>query len=209
MFRYGREAIGSQTSNKRVLQNLGQVQNIRRTNLLMRFIATISVGFALLALGTERVVGASMSDPIFGMRYNTQDVHFDYAPVKVSRFCGGFRGRRFWLYAYWKAGNREYFIVSDQVSEISGSGVVLYEAQCITGLPDWLIYGTMPPDGAAKLTKITEDVRHGLVKDLLRRYSAAFGGKKNFLRSESRDGLPPYDLPLIFRVDFEEFATSP
>ena len=177
----------------------------------MRYIATRSIALLLICTGTlEAQLPALFSDPVFGMTYDTRAVHFQNAPRRISQLCPDLRAQRFWLYAYWKTGDSEYFVLSNLKSEDSGVGVVLRGSQCVEGLPDWLLSGDKKyhPASDDKLVVFTQATLQGLASDLLRRYANAFGGKKNFLEAVKKKGLPPQDLVPVLRAEFERFSNT-
>lgn len=178
----------------------------------MRYIATFSLILSLscAALGWARPP-ALFSDPVFGMTYDSRLVHFETAPKRVSQACPDLHGQQFWLYAYHKTGNLEYFVLSNRQSEDSGAGVILRGAECIEGLPDWLLSG----DAKYHPSKVndgqglfSEPALHSLSSDLLRRYAAAFGGKRNFLEAVKKKGLPLQDLVPILRTELVKFSNA-
>jgi hypothetical protein len=145
--------------------------------------------------------------------YDAQKVRFEQAPPSIGRFCRDLRGEKFWLYAYWKEADTEYFVLSNRKSEVSGVGVVLRGTECATGLPDWVLTGDARnggPDKVNKPVRFSDTVLHGLALDVLRRYTAAFGGKKNFLQAVR---MPPHSGPSylepVLRSEFEKFAREP
>jgi hypothetical protein len=154
-----------------------------------------------------------MSDPVFGMTYDLQKVHFETAPASIGRLCPEARGETYWLYAYRKEGDAEYFILSNFRSVISGAGVVLKGGRCTEALPDWILSGgeIATPQRTDRSIKFTEAVEHGLAKDLLRRYSVAFGGRESFLNEVKLHGLPISDLSTfhVLYSEFQDFARTP
>jgi hypothetical protein len=147
-----------------------------------------------------------MSDPVFGMGYDTRQVHFEEVPKRIADLCPRLREERYWVYAYLKEGEVEHLVVSSRRSHVSGGGVVIRGGACMLTLPDVLLYGIADTDAGDIV--ITPEIMHRLAADLFRRYQAAFGGKENFLREVSHNGLAPSDLPLGFRREFEAYAKS-
>jgi len=152
-----------------------------------------------------------MADPIFGISYDIGKVRFEYAPDSISRLCKYSKGRRPWLYGYLKAGDTEYFVLSDWVTEVSGEGTVLQRGKCTEGLPDWVLSGDYAPQKMNSSIKFSDDVLRQLAKDVLRRYSKAFGGKQAFLRELKSHGLQISDFSslLVFHSELEAFVKSP
>src|SRR5258707_1362169 len=78
---------------------------------------------------TEMFAGQPMADPLFGITYNPQEVHFEEAPASVSQLCRMLRGRKLWVYARSKRAGSEYFIVSGLARiRPDGPGPSHYEA---------------------------------------------------------------------------------
>jgi len=189
----------------------------------MQFIAAAS-SVCLLFLGSLPGLSQSrarMSDPVFGIGYDPLKVHFDAAPAKISSFCSEAKGKKYWLYAYWQDGPTEYFIISNHESSVSGAGVIISGGKCAEGLPEWVLTGDpqyaptefrdgrLQPRRFEEPIKFTPAVLHGLATDLIRRYTAAFGGKKNFLDAVQKDGLPPDEKIPVLKKEFESFSKSP
>jgi hypothetical protein len=162
------------------------------------------------------VAGPPHDDPVFGVPYDAKQVHFEDAPAKIGELCTDLRGkgRTFSLYAYWGAGDMEYMVVSDAVSQDTGVGVVLHGDVCYETTAEDLmngVYFSNPKKGEAqKQIEALHDALNGLAADLLRRYTVAFGGKQKFLRELHK--LPhfdPADLAPLLRKRFEEYAKQP
>jgi hypothetical protein len=88
----------------------------------------------------------------------------------------------------------------------------------VAGNPDWVMTGDPKyapleyRDGALrpvvrdKNLKFPDSALHGLARDLLRRYTLAFGGKKKFLDAVRHSGISPHsDLTIVIRDEFEKF----
>lgn len=147
------------------------------------------------------------AEPIFGMIYDTRSVHFETAPDRLGQRCGLLRGKQ-WLYAYWKEEDTEFFVVNNKTSWLTGVGLVLRGSSCTEGTAEWVLSGEPDTWKDHKSVKFTEAVSLGLAKDLLRRYEAAFGGKKKFLEAVKPVGPPGEQMPVLQR-EFERFSTSP
>jgi|HubBroStandDraft_6_1064221.scaffolds.fasta_scaffold594281_2 hypothetical protein len=177
----------------------------------LRFIAAASVSLLLLAAGWAGAQpGLSMSDPVFGIRYQTGSIHFENAPRKLGQLCRDLGSENFWVYAYWKERDTEYFVLSSRKSEVSGAGAVIHRDKCIVGLPDWLLTGEARYGGPDKIDnsmKPNDAVVHGLALDLLHRYTVAFGSKQKFLEAARRH--PPSHLMPILSSEFKEYAQQP
>ena len=176
----------------------------------MRSIVAAGIGLLCCAAGWAQP-RALMSDPVFGIIYDSQEVHFEYAPTLISQFCPSAQAKTFWVYARWKAGDLDFFILSNRDSELAGYAVVLRGKACSEGLPPWILTGdplNRPGRGNESIF-FSETILRGLATDLLRRYAVAFGGKKSFLEAVRKGGLPSADLPPVLRSEFEKFAKSP
>jgi hypothetical protein len=57
--------------------------------------------------------------------------------------------------------------------------------------------------------RFTPAVLRGVAADLLRRYTAAFGGKKSFIEAVYKDGLPPDDKLPVLKREFDSLNNSP
>ena len=189
----------------------------------MRCIAAVT-SICLFVLGPRPGLAQSqsrMSDPVFGIGYDPLRVHFEAAPAKISSLCPEAKGKRYWLYAYWHDAMTEYFIISNLESSVSGAGVIISGGKCVEGLPDWVLTGNLqyaPTEfrnghlarrNFEPSISFTPEVLHGLAADLLRRYTTAFGSKKNFVEAVRNDGLPPDDKTPILKKMFASFSKSP
>jgi hypothetical protein len=148
-----------------------------------------------------------MDDPLFGISYDPQKVHFEEAPALISKVCPSLRGRKLWVYARSKAADTEYFIVSGYVKfrpdgpgpagiePDFGVAISLRGTSCTTDQAEYFLRGEINPARRATPIKVSEDILNAIVADALNRYSKAFGGKTNFLEllsgDHSREGLPP------------------
>jgi hypothetical protein len=176
----------------------------------MRFTVVPKV-FCIFLAATGIVVSepgrsTEMTDPVFGITYDTRTVHFEEVPARVANLCRRLREERFWIYAYVKTTRSEYLVVSSIRSRVSGGAVLIDGSACTFGLPDWLLYGIGSPGGPGDEV-IGDKVRSSITGDLLHRYEVAFGGKRRFLDAVKRDGLAPSELPAVFRRRFEAFAS--
>jgi hypothetical protein len=178
----------------------------------MRYIATVSSCLLIITISVVQAQPRSlMGDPVFGMTYDTRKVHFENAPAKISQLCRDLSGETFWLYAYYKTPDAEYFVLSNSTSEVSGVGLVLRGTHCTEGLPDWILSGNAKyhPFNEDQPVVFNDPILHGLASDLLRRYSSAFGGKKYFIDAVKKSGLPPNELVPPLRTDVERFIKAP
>ncbi len=146
---------------------------------------------AATALGQTR---QSMDDPLFAIRYDTQKIVFESVPNSLVRDCPELRGRYkgAWIYGHTKTPDADYFIISglmDFFDEETGKKrgvypdetglIVAVEAStCRMEAQDGLYWLKDSP-----VWNLTETTFNQLVNDIFRRYTKAFGGKKNFLKN--------------------------
>jgi hypothetical protein len=154
------------------------------------------------------------SDPIFGMVYNAKLIHFEQAPASVVGQCKTLkelRSKPFWVFAQAKMDGTEYFILSNRTTDVSGVGIIVRGSECVEWLPERMINGesTDGKDALPKWAPLTDPVLKALSEDAFRRYSQAFGGKKNFLEALHKGGLPPQELPEVLRDELAVFSREP
>jgi hypothetical protein len=153
-----------------------------------------------------------MNDPVFGIVYDPHRVRFENAPPSLGKACAAdLRNQNaYWLFAYWKEADTEYLLTSSQRASVSGGAAVIRGIRCTLGLPDWLLTGERRynPDAGDTSILFSSRVLHGLAKDLLNRYSKAFGGKDPFLAAvrNLKNFSSGKDLPPILRTEFQAFS---
>jgi hypothetical protein len=162
-----------------------------------------------------------MGDPLFGIIYDIAKVHFESAPVAVTRLCSELRGRQqMWLYASWKTPEADYFILSGLIQvhpdgpskrpvsfePDSGIAVELRGTECRLSSTDWLFSEKLNPDPRAP--RATQQVLNGLVSDALRRYVTAFGSRQSFIREIGKSHVSPNDMPPVLRRQFQMFMNT-
>src|ERR1700682_3185903 len=56
----------------------------------------------------------SMTDPLFGISYDPEKVHFEGMPPVLAEKCRGLKGRyvEAWIYGHFKTADSEYFLIS-------------------------------------------------------------------------------------------------
>jgi hypothetical protein len=167
-----------------------------------------------------------MADPFLGMFYDVDNVHFEDAPAAIGRNCKELRGRKMWLYAELKTAHAEYYIVSGFLtikpdsptggavaSEPDGGVVVrLAGKSCRLAPADtfmWEDKSQGPKSAPNKAIEPSRFVLDGLVTDALRRYTAAFGGRSNFLKEVKEHHIAASKLPPTLWVHFEQFVSKP
>jgi hypothetical protein len=154
-----------------------------------------------LLLGLIATAAASaqhmMSDPLFGISYDPQKIHFEKMPLRLTQVCGELRGRYVaaWSYGRFQDADGEYFLISglmefhseepDGVTSIApeeGEGLLveLSASRCYVNEANWstpeeVRKGATPPP-------IPPAVMNGLLSDAFKKYTIAFGGKQEFSR---------------------------
>ncbi|HEY1760700.1 MAG TPA: hypothetical protein VGG72_35320 [Bryobacteraceae bacterium] len=157
-----------------------------------------------------------MSDPIFGVDYSVKSVRFEEAPASLARLCHGrLPWKRMWIFAYFKAIDGDYYIVAGWTSDgytdplTDGLTIEIHGVDCSFDQPGWILSAKVNPYVSRPIAAAPEVVS-GLVTDLLRRYTAAFGGKAKFLRAVHQTrNFSPSNLPDPVRIEFDKFAKSP
>jgi hypothetical protein len=154
------------------------------------------------------------SEPIFGMVYDAKLVHFEQAPASVIVQCEAeksLKSKPAWLFAHAKIEDTEYFIVSNRITQDSGAGYIARGRDCVEWLPERIMHGEST-DGKEALPKwapLSESVLKALSADVFRRYTQAYGGKKNFLDALRKGGLSPQEMPKVLREELAVFSREP
>jgi hypothetical protein len=73
------------------------------------------------------------------------------------------------------------------------------------------MYGeaTTGKDSLPKWAPLNDAVLKALSQDAFRRYTQAFGDKKNFLDAVHKGGLAPQDMPKVLREELAAFSSQP
>ncbi len=152
-----------------------------------------------------------MADPIFGLKFDPKQVHFDAAPTKLSERCDELHAKPLWVFAHAALGDAEYFIVSgyveyrpDSASPKSnefesdfGSTVILTARNCIVEPADaFLISAGTNPDPP-------EAQSRALAADAVSRMISSFG--KDKFCPQAQEALAKHDaaqtkLPVALRT---------
>jgi hypothetical protein len=171
-----------------------------------------SILFLLFACGVGEAQPPG-SDPIFGMTL-AKSLHFEQAPAPIALHCQTLKELRtkpFWIFAHAKVDGTEYFILSNRTTDVSGVGLIERGNECVEWLPERITNGEAT-DGKEALPKwapLNDAVLKALAQDTFRRYSQAFGGKKNFLEALRKGGLAPKELPKVLREELAIFSREP
>jgi hypothetical protein len=138
-------------------------------------------------------VPTSFSDPLFGVQYDTQRIHFESVPSAIMQHCSDLRQRyiRAWIYGHTKTADTEYFIVSgfmryedetsgskkEVVRDENGLIVAVHGGSCEASVQDGFYWDENPP-----ILKLSKETKRELARDSVQRYVKAFGGKDAFLK---------------------------
>jgi hypothetical protein len=182
---------------------------------LLGKIALICVACALTPVTKAQSSGGpvyrDMADPIFGLKFDPKQVHFDAAPTKLLERCDELHGRTLWVFAHAVIGDAEYFIVSgyveyhpDAASAKSrefesdfGSTVILTARNCMVEPADaFLISAGTDPDPP-------ETQSRALAADAISRMISSFG--KDKFCPQAQEALAKHDaaqtkLPVALRT---------
>jgi len=175
----------------------------------MRLTILVLVGCVLLG-GPRAHAQSVMYDPLFGISYDPQKVHFENAPLAIKTHCLGVSDRytRAWVCAHWKTEDAEYFIISGflkthrnghvaETEQDFGVAVALRGSKCIDDQSEYFLRQEVNRAHDAAPIKAGDSALSGIAADALNRYAKAFGGKKAFLKhvtEGARDDLPPVVL---------------
>lgn len=144
------------------------------------------ISFGIASFATSAGTSPKAVDPIFGLTYAPEKIHFDAAPKDLLSTCPALANehwsRRLWTYAEDRTKDGTYLVVGGfyasrppapaklttdpkgAIIEITSSGCTLIgPAREVFQYPE----GLVPPT-----------VLNALAADLVRRYRAAFGGTK-------------------------------
>jgi hypothetical protein len=133
----------------------------------------------------------TIADPIFGITYDPQRVHFDAAPASIVALCRGLQSKKLWVYARWGASDTQYFVVSETDF---GIAVALHAGRCTEDQSEYFLRKEINTAKGATPIEASDSVLEGIAMNALERYSRAFGGKATFLKLLSpsdREALPP------------------
>jgi hypothetical protein len=147
-----------------------------------------------------------MDDPLFGISYDPQRVHFEQAPRSIAELCPDLRNRKLWVFARWDSKDTQYFIVSGFIRTHSdgtnrqgsqpafGTAVSLHGGMCTEDQSEYFLRGEVNPAYGATPIRVTDVILREIARDVLQRYAKAFGSKAEFLKqlsSSDRRALPP------------------
>lgn len=163
----------------------------------------------------------SMTDPLFGISYDRQRVHFERMPPLLVENCPRLHGRYVaaWAYSHFKTADSEYFLISGlmeshedkpggarTIAPEEGGGLVvaLRGSKCLVDQADYfLTQGTNPAKNATPIM-VPTSVLTGILQNAFKRYVIAFGGKQEFLKHVKPNAILP-----IVREQLEIFEKDP
>jgi len=161
-----------------------------------------------------------MTDPLFGISYDRQRVHFERMPSLLEKNCTRLHDRYVaaWAYGYLKTPDSEYFLISGlmksqedeprgarTIAPDEGGGLVvaLQGSKCLVDQTEYfLTQGTNPAKKATPIM-VPREVLTGILQDALKKYEIAFGGKEEFLKRVKP--IKPNALLPIIREQLEKF----
>lgn len=151
-----------------------------------------------------------MGDPLFGIEYDPQKVHFEAMPASMVTLCPELRARytKAWVFAHFSTGNGEYFLVSGLMKMPSeehrgsfslepdegGMAVGIQGATCVAEQSENFLWQQRNRAQHGSRIVVADAVLNAIAEDALNRYAHAFGSKRDFLRSltpEDRQFLSP------------------
>jgi hypothetical protein len=92
-----------------------------------------------------------MSDPVFGLEFDTARVKYEPTPGDVLTECFGPKSGLEWTFAHVRHGGSEYLVVmvipGGGEGDVFGSAVSLVGGQCEVEPSNWMISGFVPKDG--------------------------------------------------------------
>ncbi|HKP94347.1 MAG TPA: hypothetical protein VJ385_01200 [Fibrobacteria bacterium] len=144
-----------------------------------------------------------MTDPLMGLSYDPDSVHFDFCPRGFDFREGSITGKQ-WIFAKCKQDESTYYIYSglfkhwsdrdekwvDSIMEPDFGSVVKITGKKFEeiGTPD-VLYG--------KKAKLSEKAGKCLVEDAVNRYSIAFGNISGLQKAVTKKGIAAENLPKI------------
>jgi hypothetical protein len=184
----------------------------------IRFILTLGISLVLVAgVRTRAQSHYMMSDPIFGISYDPQKVHFEPVASSIVEHCPELRDRYVgaWVYGRSTAGDTQYLIISgflkdqDRGSGIKdvdfGLAVQVRGTKCAVTHWEYFLRGAAPT-GEQPRIRADESLLKEIAADILRRYALAFGGKKEFLNHVTQEDMEA--APPVLRTQLKLFENK-
>jgi hypothetical protein len=158
-----------------------------------------------------------MTDPLFGISYDRQRVHFERMPPLLEKNCTRLHGRYVaaWAYGHFKTADSEYFLVSGlmesqedeprgarTIAPDEGGGLVvaLQGSKCLVDQAEYFLMQATNPAKKATPIMVPREVLTGILQDAFKKYVIAFGGKQEFLKHVKPNALLP-----VVREQLETF----
>jgi hypothetical protein len=182
----------------------------------MRFLA---IGLIVILFSMRSVAQSPtlMGDPLFGIAYDPQKVHFEELPAGLQQKCAKLKGRYVaaWIYGHFKTTDSEYFLISGLMEfqedkpgagrsispeEDDGLIVAIQGSKCLVDQAGYFYYQEINTAKNATPIKAPASVVSGILQDAFSRDVSAFGGRQEFLKQVDRDALLP-----IVRTELEKF----
>ena len=95
-----------------------------------------------------------LSDPVFGIKYNPDIIHFDIVPNDVKNICGGYNNRNWSLYSHFEFDDSNYYIVmgwdSYPLGDSFGTAVWIKNNKCREVESSWILTGVPEKSGYRK-----------------------------------------------------------
>lgn len=167
------------------------------------------ISAVLLILVSVPATGESrhtMDDPLFAIRYDPQEVHFENVSSSLLKRCPRLRGQYVvaWVYGHLKTTDSEYYLISglrryrDQVTgattglapdETGGLAVALRGSTCRADLSDDVLDQKVSRANDATPITVPKSIVVEILQDAFERYARAFGGKQKFLSQVTPDAI--------------------
>ena len=180
---------------------------------------TGSLTIAFVCLFSALVTPAQkfMSDPLFGISYDRERIHFQRMPHMLVEHCPELRGRYVaaWTYGHFKTTDSEYFLISGLMEshadepggavtvapdEGGGVAVALQGSHCLVDQVEYFLTQHINPAKGATPIMVPPPTLNGILRDAFKRYVVAFGGRQELLKQIK----PNVALPVV-QEQFEIF----
>lgn len=149
-----------------------------------------------------------MTDPLFGISYDRETIHFGRVPSRLTKSCQRLRGMYVdaWAYGHLQTADAEYFLISGlmeshadepggarSIAPDEGGGVVvaLRGSECLVDQVDYFLSQDINPAKRATPVLVSASVLKAILQDAFKKYVVAFGGKQEFLKRVKRNAALP------------------
>jgi hypothetical protein len=152
---------------------------------------------------------ALVTDPVFGITFNSSEVKYEPMPVAARHLCPDFRRGVYWTFAHFRKNDADYFVVlgaaPNQDGDSFGTAIEIRGSKCQVADSKWMLSGFLPPRGYSGGSEWNhlpgleapevcdqgdchyvlrsageEALLRGLVQDALARGTRAWGGMARF-----------------------------